>query len=75
MYKGGFGVKLNYKEAVYWYRRSAEQGNSYAQNNLGNMYYNGCGVTQDYKKAVYWYRKSAEQGNIDAKKNLSRLTS
>ena len=40
----------------------AEQGNAYAQNNLGLMYDNGQGVLQDYKTAVKWYRLAAKQG-------------
>ena len=48
----------------------AEQGDSRAQYNLGNMYYDGQGVPQDYKESVKWYRKSAEQGNSVAQSNL-----
>ena len=32
-------------------QRLANQGNAYAQNNLGYMYYHGEGVRQDYQKA------------------------
>ena len=39
-----YRVQQNYEEAVKWYRLSAEQGYSYAQNNLGLMYENGEGV-------------------------------
>jgi uncharacterized protein len=52
MYKNGYGVEKDYKKAVEWYIKSAEQGNPSAQNNLGFMYYNGYGVEKDYKKAV-----------------------
>lgn len=60
----------NYAEAVKWYRRAAEQGNSTAQNNLGECYKNGQGVRKDDVEAVKWYRKAAEQGNADAQFNL-----
>jgi len=40
----------------------AEQGNAYAQDNLGVMYEYGQGVPQDYAEAVKWFRKAAEQG-------------
>ncbi len=70
MYDDGIGVVKDYKQAVYWYRKSAGQGNSLAQNMLGYMYRNGKGVVKDYKQAVYWYRKSAEQGNAPAQNML-----
>ena len=57
MYYNGQGVEQDYKKAVYWWDKSAEQGDADAQHNLGLMYDNGQGVEQDYKKAVYWYRK------------------
>ena len=63
MYYYGYGVKQDYAEAVKWYRKAAEQGNAYAQFNLGNAYYNGNGVEQDYAEAVKWYQKAAEQEN------------
>ena len=58
------------KQAVYWYKKSAEQGTARVQYNLGVMYQNGQGVLQDYKQAIYWYKKSAEQGHADAQYNL-----
>jgi TPR repeat protein len=57
-------------EAVAWYRKSAEQGNPNAQNNLGACYEGGLGVAQDFLQAVSWYRKAAEQGFADGQTNL-----
>jgi TPR repeat protein len=70
MYEKGRGVRQDYKEAVKWFRKSAERGIALAQFNLGVAFANGQGVTQDYKEAVKWYRKSAEQGDADAQYNL-----
>ena len=53
-------------QAVFWYRKAAEQGYADAQYNLGFCYCEGEGVSQDYTQAVYWLRKAAEQGNADA---------
>lgn len=64
------GNQPNYSQAVFWYRKAAEQGNTDAQNNLGIMYANSRGVAQDFIEAVYWYRKAAEQGNAIAQNNL-----
>ncbi|MBQ7561590.1 MAG: sel1 repeat family protein [Synergistaceae bacterium] len=51
-------------QAVYWYRKAAEGGNTYAQNNLGYMYeYGRGGLPKDDMQAVYWWRKAAEGGD------------
>ena len=70
MYQNGQGVSQDYKEAVKWYRLSAEQGEALAQFNLAFSYANGQGVSQDYKEAAKWDRLSAEQGNAEAQYNL-----
>jgi uncharacterized protein len=48
----------------------AEQGDAFAQYDLGLMYDNGRGVLQDYKEAVKWHRKAAEQGYAASQFNL-----
>ena len=48
----------------------AEQGNAYAQHNLGVMYDNGQGVPQDYQTAAKWYTLAAEQGDAYPQFNL-----
>jgi TPR repeat protein len=53
----------------------AEQGDAYAQSNLGVMYDKGKGVPQDYKTAVKWYRLAAEQGDAVAQTNLGLMYS
>ncbi|KAJ3030999.1 UNVERIFIED_CONTAM: Nuclear receptor sub 2 group C member 2 [Siphonaria sp. JEL0065] len=53
------------------YSKAALQGDTVAQNNLGDCYYNGNGVRQDYALAVEWYRKAADQGNTHAQKQLA----
>ena len=47
-------------KAIYWYEKSAEQGNHHVQNNLANIYKNGDGIDKDMNKAIYWYKKAAE---------------
>ncbi|ACA56721.1 hypothetical protein FDC45_02065 [Clostridium botulinum] len=60
----------NYKEAMYWYKKASEKGNSTSMNNIGLMYYEGKGVEQDYKKAMYWYKKASQEGNFAAMSNI-----
>ena len=69
MYDNGQGVPQDYKEAVKWYRLSAEQGFAEAQYNLGLMYYKGQGVPQDYVSAHMWWNLSGSNGNKDAVTN------
>jgi len=66
MYRNGQGVPQDYKEAVKWYRLSAEQGFAQAQYNLGVMYVTGKGVQQDYVLAHMWFNLSSSQGMTTA---------
>ena len=63
----------DYATALREWTPLAEQGNAYAQSNLGLMYAKGQGVPQDYKTAVKWYRLAAEQGNAAAQHNLGLM--
>ena len=60
----------DYTTALKKWAPLAEQGNAYAQNNLGVMYEDGRSVPQDYNTAVKWYKLAAEQGNALAQYNL-----
>ena len=62
-YYEGNGVAKDYKQAVFWYRKSADRGNASGQAKLGLCYRDGQGVDQDFEEAVAWFRKSAEQGD------------
>ena len=76
MYYNGQGVEQDYKQAVYWWQKSAEQGFATAQYNLGFMYAKGQGLEQDFVKAYMWFNISAYSGYPDApiaKYNLSKL--
>ena len=73
MYHYGYGVEKDYKEAVKWYRKAANQGHASGQYSLGYMYRNGYGVEKDYKEAVKWYRKAANQGHAYAQNGLGYM--
>ena len=57
-----------------WWQKSAEQGQAYAQNALGQFYLNGeyPGDTKhvNYAEAARWLGKAAEQGYVGAMNNL-----
>ena len=48
----------------------AEQGDVFAQFELGLMYDNGDGVPKNDAEAVRWYRLAAERGDRAAQANL-----
>ncbi|MBE9591321.1 sel1 repeat family protein [Moraxella sp. K127] len=65
-----YDLEADYKKAVEWYTKSANQGYAKAQYSLGAMYYTGQGVPQDYAKAFELFTKSANQGYAEAEYNL-----
>lgn len=65
MYSAGEGAPEDKKEALYWYRKAAEQGDAESQFKCGMMYNNGEGTEKDQQEALYWYRKAAEQGVME----------
>jgi TPR repeat protein len=56
-------------------RPFADQGHSWAQYILGEIYDNGQGVSQDNAEAAKWYRKAADQGHANAQYNLGVMYS
>ena len=72
-YRGMAGFASDEAEAVYWFRKSAEQGNADAQLKLGEMYALGMGVPVDYVEAVRWISEAAELGQVVAQVNLGRI--
>ena len=83
LYQDGEGIPQDFKKAVNWYKRAAEQeigddklaflGIRTAQYNLGLMYKNGKGVQQNDQEAVKWYRLAAKLGDADAQNNLGNM--
>jgi TPR repeat protein len=70
MYEYGKGVTKDEKQAVEWFRKSAEPNAQYI---LGRMYEYGRDVTKDEKQAVEWYRKYVKQNHDRAIQALKRL--
>lgn len=61
VYLGVPGVPRNYVKAVYWFRKSADQGDASAEDNLSNCYSRVKGVPRNYAKSVYWAHKAVVQ--------------
>lgn len=63
----------DYVTAFKEWRKLAEEGNAFAQNNLAVMYDEGTGAPKDHEEAAKWYRRAAEQGHHVAQFNLGVL--
>jgi TPR repeat protein len=53
----------DYEKAYELWKELADEGNTTAMNNIGNLHENGLGFPRDMDKAVQWYRQSAEAGD------------
>jgi len=71
LYRNGWGVLQDDREAARWLRFAAHQGHVEAQYTMGFMYQHGQGVTKDLIEAKNWYRMAARQGDADAQHNLN----
>lgn len=67
--------KRDYKKSLTWFRKSMEEGNSFAEYNIGYLYENGFGVKKSAKKALLMYKKSATKGNTIAQNHLGNIYS
>ena len=63
---GGAGTSKDAEQAVYWYTKAAEQGNTKAQYQLGHMYSEGRGALKDSVLAYVWWNIAASQYEHDA---------
>tara|TARA_R100000951_G_scaffold106041_1_gene100242 strand:- start:82 stop:744 length:663 start_codon:yes stop_codon:yes gene_type:complete len=74
MYDRGHGKDRNWKKALNWYNKSADQGYNKAICELGTFYLFGvAGVEKNKSKAVKLFKKAAEKGNDDAELYLQVL--
>jgi TPR repeat protein len=74
MWAQGIGVpKVDYEEAIRWWKEAARRGYAVSMNNLGLAYANGHGVKQDYRQALKWWEMAAEQGNAWAMNSIGDL--
>jgi hypothetical protein len=69
LYNKGGAVERNDKTAAAWFEKAANQGNTEAQYQLGNLYENSQ-LARNYKAAADWYQKAAQQGSAKAQARL-----
>ena len=68
---GTRGVSKDAGKAVFWYKKSAENGDSLAQYLTGTRYEHGNGVPKDVDQAIFWLRKAADHDRSDFAQNLA----
>jgi TPR repeat protein len=66
---------FNQAEAIYWFKKSAEQNWAGGQYNLGKCYLSGDGVEKDEERAVALFRAAADQGHYRATCQLAEAYS
>lgn len=54
----------NYQEALKQFGKSAKEGNTDAQYQIGLMFLDGLGVNKNPRDAAYWFRKAAQNGHM-----------
>jgi len=65
LYSDGLGVKKDWAIAEKWYRLAADQGDSFAEENLGRAYFTrGKSGKVDYKIAAKYLQRSARKGLV-----------
>ena len=69
-YEVGKGVKKDLAQAIYWYRKSAEQGDVDGQSALASLYFEGPMEVRDLAQGDHWLRKAAEQGGSGSQRLL-----
>ncbi len=71
-YYFGENVPKDIPKALYWYKKLAAAGNSYAQMKVADILYFGeGGVPKNVDKAIYYYKILAEKGDAMAKYRLA----
>jgi TPR repeat protein len=70
---GRSGLKQDYAEAARWYRKSAEQGNVWAQASLGILYHSGKGLPHNDVEAEMWFSLAADHSPKDDRDTIVEM--
>lgn len=62
----GYGMTDKDVVAFYWYRKSAESGDSRAMHNVGIMLARGMGVERDSEEGASWLQRAYENGQMSS---------
>ena len=70
----GIGCKIDYEEAIKYFRIAAKNQNARALFNLGTMLYRGRGIKINKKEASEYYQLSADLGYKNAMYEFARMS-
>ena len=65
-FANGEGIGKNSDQALYWYKKSAGQGNIDAMFNMGGIF----DERNEVQQAFHWYQQAADKGSADAQYSL-----
>lgn len=72
-YREGYGVRQDYQKAIYWYRKSAAQGDPVGLYGLGQCYAMGIGVPQNAQTAASYILSAAQKGLKEAQQSIAMM--
>lgn len=64
--------KQDYKSAVKYFEKSAEQGSVDGMFMLGCCHYEGLGISKNQQKGYYWYEQAAKHGDKTSQITLGK---
>jgi TPR repeat protein len=70
-YREGYSVQRDYQKAIYWYRKSAAQGDPVGLYGLGQCYAMGIGVSQNSQIAAGYILSAAQKGLREAQQAIA----
>lgn len=70
IYRDSLGVKANFEDAAYWFRKAASNGHAKAQYAISQCFATGKGVLPDKRVAAEWCWRAAQQGLPEAQYQL-----
>ena len=71
LYANGKGVHKDYKQAIRWWGKSANNNYRAAQYNLGILYHDGIGTTKNHQKGINLLERAATNGHTLAQSRLA----
>ena len=73
IYLEGNGVEKDINQAMEWFSKSAEHGDTESMLNIGDLYAKGEEIEKNMAKAKGWYQKALKAGDEDAQDRLDSL--
>lgn len=75
MYRDGEGCSVNYQQALYWFKKAAENSKprKAAFGEVGKLYQFGMGISKDIQTAMTWYKKGAALGDKYSMSYIGRI--